>query len=642
MSRGLGSVQSGSVQSGSVQSGSVQSKVIRLLTNSIQSSALPAGQGPTESAAAREYRLRLDSWLKRRVDLESTDRLFSRIRVGVFIFLIAVCCLAVADSTVSPMWIVLPVALFAALLRFHAPVIRKFRRAVSSERFYENCLARLEGKWKEFPADGAGFADGTHAWSGDLDTFGRGSLFQLLNQCRTLPAQRKLARWLTEVVDSTTIELRQRQTESLREQLDLRELLAGIDDTVDWQAAESAIEEWLVLEANPFPRWARWLSRFIGVAASVAFILFLAGAVPGSSVLILMLMQGPIVYGCRHRIRSVMDQVDAVDKPLRQLSEVTAQFETFPFTEKSLQQLQQVLNSDGIAASIRIEQLSRQIQWLNNSLRNQFFIPVAWATGLFIQLPHQIERWRERFGGNVDDWIEVVTTLEVLNSIAGFNYERTEYCIPQISESEITFAAKQLGHPLLSASECVRNDVILTTERPLMLISGSNMSGKSTLLRSIGTNMVLAFCGARVNADSFTAYPFQLGTAMRISDSLQEGRSLFFSVVQRLKAVVDLTKRDRPVLFLLDEILSGTNSHDRRKGAEAVIRSLVDSSALGLVTTHDLTLTQIVDSMSGKAVNIHFEDQIDTGQMSFDYKLREGVVQRSNAIELMRMMGLDV
>ncbi len=168
------------------------------------------------------------------------------------------------------------------------------------------------------------------------------------------------------------------------------------------------------------------------------------------------------------------------------------------------------------------------------------------------------------------------------------------------------------------------------------------MSGKSTLLRSVGTNLVLTFCGARVNAAFLRTFPFQIGTAMRVSDSLQEGRSLFFTVVQRLKSVVDLTKQDLPVLFLLDEILSGTNSHDRRRGAEAVIRSLVHNGALGMVTTHDLALTQIVETMDGKAINMHFEDQVTDGQMTFDYQLREGVVQRSNAIELMRMMGLDV
>jgi DNA mismatch repair ATPase MutS len=175
-----------------------------------------------------------------------------------------------------------------------------------------------------------------------------------------------------------------------------------------------------------------------------------------------------------------------------------------------------------------------------------------------------------------------------------------------------------------------------------MLVSGSNMSGKSTFLRSIGSSVVLTLCGSVVRATRFRTYPFQLATAMRVSDSLQEGRSLFFSVVRRLKTVVDLTESPRIVLFLLDEILHGTNSHDRRRGAEAVIRSLVAHRALGIVTTHDLALTQIAETMSSQAVNKHFEDTIVDGTMTFDYKLRDGVVERSNAIALMRMLGLDV
>lgn len=594
------------------------------------------------SAAGREYQLRLDLWQKRCTDLRSTDLLFSRLRLGAFALIIAVGCITVADPNVSAAWNAIPVTLFIALLRFHSPVLLKYSRAQAARQYYEDCLSRLAGNWREFSATGEQFADPRHPWSGDLDIFGSGSLFQKLNQCRTLPGQRKLADWLTTVASAATTALRQRQTESLREQLDLREGLAGIDGNVDWLAAERALNGWLGQKASPFPRTAVWTSRLLGIATLAMMVLFFVGVVRGSAVLIMMLLHGPVVYACRDRIRSVLDKVDAVDKPLRQLSEVTAQFETFPFTEKTLQQMQNTLTAGGVQASVSIENLSSRIHWLNNALRNQFFMPVAWALGLFLHLPDYIERWRDQFGANVGEWMEAVTSLEVLCCIAGFSYEHSHYCVPEISEENVELQAEKIGHPLISEAECVHNDVTLTAAQPLMLISGSNMSGKSTLLRSVGINLVLAYSGARVNAASFRAFPFQPGTAMRINDSLQEGRSLFFSVVQRLKTVVDLTHEKRPVLFLLDEILSGTNSHDRRRGAEAVIRSLVDSSALGMVTTHDLTLTEIVDSMAGKAVNMHFEDQIEAGQMSFDYKLREGVVERSNAIELMRMMGLNV
>jgi len=594
------------------------------------------------SAAQAEYQLRLSSWRKRANDVRSTDRLFTRLRLAAFAAVIGVGCICIGDPDVSWLWIFAPLAIFVLLLRLHEPVVRKLRRAEASQQYYIDSLARLAGLWKNAASDGSRFIDAQHLWSSDLDIFGTGSLFQKLNQCRTLPAKRKLAGWLTEVPTAEVITERQLQAESLREHLDLRERLAAIETDVDWAAAEKTLQIWLTQPAGKFPKWTLWAARLVGVASIVVVSLAMAGVVSITYILLMLMLQGPFVVINRHRIKSVMDEVDDVDKALRQLAEVTQQFETYPLNEKSLQQLQNRLTADGIIASERIQQLSRLAQWLNNALRNQFFIPVAWALGLFIHLPHRIERWRTCHGQRVTEWLDAVTTLEVVTSISGFNYEQQTYTLPTISEDVKHFEAKELGHPLLNPSECVHNNVSLTEQQPLMLISGSNMSGKSTLLRSVGTNLVLAFCGARVNATSLNAFPFQIGTAMRVSDSLQEGRSLFFTVLQRLKAVVDLASTERPVLFLLDEILSGTNSHDRRRGAEAVIKTLVERDALGMVTTHDLALTRIVDSMDGKAVNMHFEDQVVDGQMTFDYQLRDGVVERSNAIQLMQMMGLDV
>lgn len=595
-----------------------------------------------QSAAEREYGLRRAVFAQRAADSRSKDRLFVRFRVIAFIGLVGVGCACIGDPSVSWFWMLVPIAIFAAVLKLHQPIIKRLRRSEAARDYYSNSLSRLAGQWRDFPQSGLQFADSQHPWSSDLDMFGPGSIFQRLNQCRTLPAQRKLARWLTTLTTTDIIDQRQRQSESLRDQLDLREQLAIIDDQVDWASAETSLTGWLSETPKPFPAWALWGARCVGVVSVVVLILVFGSTLSITAILLMMLLQTPFVYANRHRIKSVMDEVDSVDKALRQLSDVTQQFETFPFTEKSLQQLQNRLTVDGVIASNRIRKLSTLIGWLNNALRNQFFMPIAWIFGFYVHLPYRIDRWRTCYGARVTEWLDAVTTMEVVSSIAAFNYEQIRFTQAEISDETVEFTATQLGHPLLTDSECVRNDVSLTQGTPLMLISGSNMSGKSTLLRSVGTNLVLACCGARVNAERFRAYPFQLGTAMRVSDSLQEGRSLFFSVVQRLKTVVDLANQERPVLFLLDEILSGTNSHDRRRGAEAVIRTLVDKAALGMVTTHDLTLTKIVESMDGKAENKHFEDQVLDGKMTFDYQLRDGVVERSNAIELMRMMGLDV
>ncbi|MEZ6123783.1 MAG: hypothetical protein R3C49_11480 [Planctomycetaceae bacterium] len=614
------------------------------MTESSTSRFISVSDFRTENAspAEREYRLRQSVFQQRVSDLKSVDRLFVRFRVFAFLAIIITGAACIAELTFARTWLVLPVAVFFLVLRLHQPIIRRTQQAESALKFYGQCLDRMAGNWRTAVADGRQFAAADHPWSGDLDLFGPGSLFQLLNQCRTLPAQRKLAHWMTSIPDISAVHERQRQTESLRDQLDLRERLAMIDDQVDWGAAEKALNGWLQEPSIPFPAWALWGSRLTGLLSVVVVTLVCGSRMTGSTILLMFLLQIPFYYANRRRIRAVMEGVDSIDQALRQLADVTRQFEAFPLTEKSLQQLQYGLTVDGRRASTRLHELSSLIQWLNNGLRNQFFIPIAWLLGLFTDLPHRIERWRAQYGQHLAEWLETVTTFEVVSSLAAFSYENPEYTLPDVSEDTVRYTAEQIGHPLLPREGCVRNDVSLTAARPLILISGSNMSGKSTLLRSIGINLVLAFCGTRVNAGRLSTYPFQPGTAMRVSDSLQEGRSLFFSVVQRLKKVVDLTAEHRPVLFLLDEILSGTNSHDRRQGAEAVIRTLVRNSALGLVTTHDLTLTQIVESMDGKAVNMHFEDHVENGHMEFDYRLRDGVVQRSNAIELMRMMGLDV
>jgi DNA mismatch repair ATPase MutS len=235
-----------------------------------------------------------------------------------------------------------------------------------------------------------------------------------------------------------------------------------------------------------------------------------------------------------------------------------------------------------------------------------------------------------------------VGEFEALACLSGFAFDHPDYPFPKILESGTCFDGRQLGHPLIPAGQCVRNDLRLDDETRLVLISGSNMSGKSTMLRSVGTNVVLALAGAPIRAQSLTVSVLQVGTAMRIRDSLQSGESLFYAAVSRLKAVVDRAQNGAPLLFLFDEILQGTNSHDRLVGSEGVLRALVERGAIGLTTTHDLALTQIVQRLGSRSVNVHFEDSLVDGKMSFDYRIRPGVVQKSNALEIMRLMGLDV
>lgn len=605
-----------------------------------QPSPLPAPAGTALPGQA--YQQRLQELELETAQLQQAERRFVRWRVAVFAGAVCLGSICIGDHDVSWAWLLLPAVVFLTLLPLHNRCLKRLQRSLAARAFHEGCLQRLDDGWKQRDMDGAQFSEVAHPWVIDLDIFGPGSLFQLLTECRTGPGHARLAAWLKQTPTLADIQLRQRRSAALQPELELREALAVVGRQADWHAAERLLQHWVLAAPQRIPGWILWTSGILGGLAIPTAVLVSLGLLPFSALLLLMLLQAPLILSTRQQIRQVFQNMDTADQALQQFADVVVLFERHPFLDASLRQLQDEFSTASEPASVLIRRLSGLTRWLNHAARNQFFAPIAWMGGLLVLLTDRLEQWRAQHGRDVARWLSATAEFEALLSIAAFRFEHPDYCDPVVTEDAVLFDAVELGHPLLGSRTCVRNDVRLTTEIPLMLISGSNMSGKSTLLRAVGTNLVLTFCGAAVNARSLRTYPFQLATAMRISDSLQEGRSLFFSVVQRLKSVVDLTAQPRTVLFLLDEILHGTNSHDRRRGAEAVIRSLVDRGALGMVTTHDLALTQIVDSLAGRAVNRHFEDTVVDGRMLFDYRLREGVVQRSNALELMRMLGLDV
>jgi threonine dehydrogenase-like Zn-dependent dehydrogenase len=239
-------------------------------------------------------------------------------------------------------------------------------------------------------------------------------------------------------------------------------------------------------------------------------------------------------------------------------------------------------------------------------------------------------------------WLDAIGDFEALGDLAGYAFEHPADPFPEVADSGATFHARALGHPLLLDSLCVRNALELSGAHPLVVVSGSNMSGKSTFLRSVGTAAVMALAGAPVRAEGLALSPLALGACLRVQDSLRDGASRFYAELLSLRRVAERCKGPLPVLFLLDEILNGTNSHDRRIGADALLKGLIARGAIGLVTTHDLALTAIADELAPRASNAHFEDQLENGALRFDYRLRPGVISRGNALELMRAVGLDL
>jgi hypothetical protein len=437
------------------------------------------------------------------------------------------------------------------------------------------------------------------------------------------------------------VQARQQAVRELTPRVALRRDLWLLGEDIGAAVSVDALTEWGTREAQLGWAGLPWVAASLtalSIAAFLALVFTDIGAIP---LLASLLLQAGFAAALRSRVRPVLAAVEAPSHDLTVLAGLLGRLESEPMESTRLHALRSTLETDGVPPSRRIAELRRLID-LMDARRNQFFAPIGglllWGT----QIGLALERWRSTCGLALGGWVEAAAEIEALGCLAGYAYEHPLDVFPEIVEGGPIFEGIALGHPLIPEEACVANDVALGGERSALMMSGSNMSGKSTLLRTVGCATILGLAGAPVRARSLRLSPLQVAASIRISDSLQHGASHFFAEITRLRLVVDLTDGPLPVLFLLDEVLHGTNSHDRRIGADAVVRGLMERGAIGIVTTHDLALARIADELAPRIENVHFADHIEDGQMHFDYQLRTGVVTKSNAIELMRSVGLDV
>jgi DNA mismatch repair ATPase MutS len=352
----------------------------------------------------------------------------------------------------------------------------------------------------------------------------------------------------------------------------------------------------------------------------------------------------------RRRIDAVLHTADAPARELQVLLQVVQRVEQHQFRSARLSMLASSFSADNVRASTAIRRLKRLVEmhdWEHNLAFTLVAAVLLWGT----HIAWTIEAWRRRYGRRISDWLVAAGELEALLSLGAYCYEHPDDPFPEIvlepaashrGRPRATFDGTSLGHPLVPAVRMVRNDVRLSGDTRLLVVSGSNMSGKSTLLRTVGINAVLALSGAPVRAASLRLSPLALGATLRIQDSLQEGRSRFYAEITRIRMLAETASGPHPLLFLLDELFHGTNSHDRLVGARGVLQSLLERGAIGLVTTHDLALTEIARDLTPTVLNTHFDDWFEGGEIRFDYRVKPGPVTRSNALALMRAVGLDV
>jgi MutS domain V len=576
-----------------------------------------------------------ERWTKR-------DRRVADARLVFFVATLCLGYLIYGKDVTSPWWLAVPGGIFVALVFSHEPIRRAGDRARRAVDFYAKGLARLEGRWAGQGVKGLDFLDVEHPYAADLDLFGEGSIFERLCTARTRAGEEALASWVLAPATAATIRERHAAVTELRPRLDLREDLELLGVEVRGGIDPGALAAWGQSE-RVFPRKTFFVTATIlAVLGTAALVILLASdsnlLLPLLAVLVL---DGVFVHFVSNRVRAVLTAVDRRTHDLVLLSELLSRLEREQFEAPLLQKLVRSLETDGLAASTQIRRLARLLHLLDYE-RNQLFMPFAFLWHWRIQIAHLIDAWRAGTGPRIGHWLVAIGEFEALCAIACYAAENPTDPFPELVEGPVCVRAEAVGHPLLQPAVCVRNDVALCEVTRVLIVSGSNMSGKSTLLRTVGVNTVLALAGIPVRAARFTIRPVAVGATLRIQDSLQAGRSRFYAEITRVRQMVELARGPLPLLFLFDELFNGTNSHDRCVGAEGVVRGLIDLGAIGLVTTHDLTLARIADKLAPKVVNVHFEDRLEDGKMIFDYRMRAGVVQHSNALALMRAIGLEV
>jgi hypothetical protein len=553
------------------------------------------------------------------------------------------------DSAISGPLSVVALAAFLALVVWHSRVLTDEDLARRFARVNRDALARVTGRFAELAENGANFADPRHPYSDDLDVFGQGSLFQRVSVAHTRVGQEKLAAFFREPSNTAAIRERQTAVRALAPLLEVRQrieaLSLGVVDPgpkrkdppnpeplLRWAEEKPELKHWLHVV------WAARILPFFTIGGMVAWSTFgrswLFFTVPAALSLFALSL-------CNALTSRVFHAVSETQGAFLRYGTLLAELESLNVDAPLIRAAQARLTQSGKKPSEEMRRFERVVGFFELK-HNGMIYPVVNLFLLWdVHCVLALEAWQESAGRYVREWLDVVGEAEALSSLAGLAHDEPDFCFPELS-SATCFRAEELGHVLIHRDMRVTNTVELAEAGTALLVTGSNMSGKSTLLRSMGLANVLAFAGGPVCAKKLVLSELTLATSIRMSDSLASGVSHFYAEINKLKAVVDKTAGDKPVFFLLDEILHGTNSLERQIGARWVIAELLKRGALGAVSTHDMGLCELSPDLMARVTLIHFRETVVGSEMSFDYKAHPGPVHAGNALRLMRRIGLDV
>jgi hypothetical protein len=510
-------------------------------------------------------------------------------------------------------------------------------------RINENELKFLEGNYYDF-SSGSEHIPKEHPYSNDLDIFGRASLFQYLNRTTSEPGSTKLADYLKSPASKEDIAERQNSVKELSGKVswiqDLQSI--GAKNKITF-STRSRLENWMKEPAvfSGFKPW-KWLRYLLPAIIIIVVLLYIFDQVGDTIFYISLLIFAVIAYQINKVVAPVHNQLSKVADELSTLLTSVSLIEKEKFETALLRRWQSVFLDKNKRASDDILKIKKILDKLDLRYNLVLSLPLNWLLLWNLQQVLDLEKWKDSEHNNIDEWFETLANFEALNSFGILYFNQSDWIFPTIHADYFSIEGKEIGHPLIPKEKRVDNYIDIPTNAELMLVTGSNMAGKSTYLRSIGINVVLAMAGAPVCAKSFSVSHVRIMSSMRITDNLEESTSTFYAELKKLKTIIEKVNAGEKVFILLDEILRGTNSLDRHTGSKALIKQLIKEKAAAIIATHDLELANLKEKFSENILNYHFDVQVSNDELYFDYRLKPGVCNSLNASILMKKIGIEI
>ena len=592
---------------------------------------------------ASYYSKRIQSFQEEVDQLKKANRKYSAIRlisaVGAFVLFYV---LLPYSTAIAVIVTGILISILAVFVRKYSSNEKNIKRLAKLIEINENEINCLETRHSKLYNNGVEYDIPNHPYSSDLDIYGEHSIYQLINRCVSRSGIDTLAKYLASPAKNDTISQRQKAVQELSSKIDWRQNIIqyGLQKKLKTDDPDY-VSEW-GKTPNPFHGnkklyWAISILPFLSLAALVYA--FVGSSIP---ILILLMISIGIHYTNFRKVGMAHNNTSKRADMLNIYAHIIKEFESQNWNSDKLQKLKQKLASNDIRTFKKIKKLSKLIELLDQ--RYNMLVQILFNALFFYELHllFRIDRWKTKYGTEIENWFNCIGEIEALNSFANLSFNHPDWAFADVTDKHFELQMLDAGHPMIDEKKRVGNDYKMDGPGMVHIITGSNMAGKSTFLRTIGVNVVLALSGAPVCAKEMLVSNVEINTSMRIKDSIEENESSFYAELKRIQQVLEKVTKKENTLLLLDEILRGTNSKDKHTGSAALIKQLVKYNAVGLVATHDLELSILEDELPGQVKNRFFDIKIDGEQLYFDYKVQNGVCKTFNAPILMKKMGIEM